>query len=270
MRTVLITGASSGIGRAFALRYASAGDQVILVARDEARLIAVAAECDAISKTINGRAATIIIADLSDPASPERVYQTLQEKQLSVDILINNAGFGLWGRFESTDFNQVSAMIQVNISALTHLTRLCLPTMRKRQQGKIVNIASVYGYMPVPLQAVYAASKSFVVSFSLALANELQDSGITVTAVCPGMTASEFRQRAGLNEKETSHRFMMSAETVADISYAAIEQGKVVVIPGWKNRLFIGIVRCVPQRFLLSFVRWVVYTVRRVQPINKI
>jgi short-subunit dehydrogenase len=263
MRMILITGASSGIGRAFALRYARAGDQVILVARDEARLKAVALECE----QLNQHVATIIIADLSDPAAPDMIYQTLQEKKLSIDVLVNNAGFGLWGSFEAMDFDQISAMIQVHITALAKLTQLFLPDMRHRQQGKIVNIASVYSYMPVPLQAVYAATKSFVVSFSLALTNELRDSGITVTAVCPGMTESEFRQRAGIQENETSRRFTMAAETVADISYYAIERGKAVVIPGWKNKLFVGIVRYLPQRFLPSFVRWVVYTVRRIQPI---
>ncbi|MFU8797991.1 MAG: SDR family NAD(P)-dependent oxidoreductase [Gammaproteobacteria bacterium] len=271
MRTVLITGASSGIGRALALHYAAMGDKVILVARDVEKLNEVAAEILACPPHSNPLpegekkfTVQIIMADLNDPASPQKIYDAISEP---LDILINNAGLGCWGNFSSQDVNKLSSLIQVNISALMHLTHFFLPSMLARKQGKIVNIGSVYSYMPVPIQTVYAATKAFVLSFSLGLRDELKHSGLTVTAVCPGMTASAFRQRSGVQETGgRSQFFMMTAETVAEQIYSAVEARKAVFIPGWKNKLFIALVRYMPQRFLSAFVHWAVYTLRRVKP----
>lgn len=258
-KTVLITGASSGIGAAFAKCYAKLGCQLVLVARDITRLNQVATLCQQ-----QGAAQVIVIvADLTDNAAAATIYQELKSQQISVDILINNAGFGLRGSFVTLPFAELQKMMQVHMTALTELTQLFLSDMLPKQQGHIVNIASAYGCMPVPMQAVYAATKAYVVNLSLGLAEELKNTGIKVTVICPGMTESLFHHRAGMHPRKNSP-FMLSADTVAQKSLQAITQGKIFYVPGWLNKLFIGSVGLLPKNILAPLVSWLVYKVRRV------
>jgi len=228
-RTALITGASSGIGKALAFEYAANGFDLILTARDEAALNNVAEECR------RKFAITIAIfpADLSDANSTDK----LTEYVSSTDIhtLINNAGFAVKGEFAETELEAELAMLNVQLSAMLKLTKAVLPKMTAAGEGRIVNIASVYSFSAVPRQAVYGACKSFMLSFSAALNNEVRDKGIVVTAVCPGTTRTEFRKRIGITESEGKG---MPPETVAKAAFAASESGRLIVVPGFWNKAF--------------------------------
>src|SRR5581483_11195724 len=184
-KTALVTGASSGIGMEFARLLARDGYHVFLVARSEEPLKVMAREIGS---------ATVLVADLASPDAPRHVFDSAGP----VDILINNAGFGLSGAFAETDLGRELEMIQVNIAALTALTKLFLKPMIERRSGRIVNVASTAAFQPGPLMAVYYATKAYVLSFSEAVADELRGSGVTVTALCPGPTATGFAERAGM------------------------------------------------------------------------
>lgn len=258
-KTALITGASSGIGEAFAKCYARAGYQLILIARDTVRLHQVATQCHELS----GYLPVVISIDLARPAAASEIYQELQAKQIRVDVLVNNAGFGMRSAFVTQPMSQINSMIQVHITVLTELTHLFLRDMLERRQGKIVNIASVYGYLPIPLQTIYGATKAFVVNFSLGLAEEVKSSGVTVTAVCPGMTGSAFHERAGMQPKKNS-LLMMSADAVARAAFPSIEKGQPLIIPGVLNKLFVAVVSRWPKLLMAATVSWVAYKFRKV------
>jgi short-subunit dehydrogenase len=253
-KTALITGASSGIGYALAKRFAQDGTNLVLVARDEARLGQIAQELGA----AHGVSAKVIRADLSRATAPAEVYRETQKQSLAVDYLVNNAGFGLGGPFVDTALQAELDMLQVNIVSLVHLTKLYLQDMHKRGTGGILNVASTAAFQPGPLMAIYYSSKAFVLSFTEAIAEELRGSGITVTALCPGPTATDFQRRAkieGVRLMKSKAIGMMTASEVAEIGYRAFLQGKAVVIPGLVNKIGAQSVRISPRALVRKITR---------------
>src|ERR1700685_1344464 len=227
LQTALITGASGAIGYELAKRFARARPDLVLVARSAEKLAQVTQE-------LHGNfACTVktIALDLCDSPAPKFLFDQLQHEGIAVDILINNAGFGAFGEFAQMGEQEILGQIEVNITALTHLTRLFLPQMIARRRGRIMNVASTAAFQPGPLMAVYYATKAYVLSFSEALANELRGSGVTVTCFCPGATHTGFAKHAGI---ENSRLFKtvgaMPAEKVARQGYRALMQGRTVAI----------------------------------------
>ncbi len=239
----LITGASSGIGAALARVFAGHGHDVILVARRQDRLEALASE---LSSSFKVRA-TCITADLADPSGPRRVYDAVADERLDVDYLVNNAGVGLYGKFAVTDLHAELAMIQLNVTSLVELTKRFLPAMVQRRRGRILNVASTAAFVPGPWMSIYYATKAFVLSFSGAIDYELEPSGITVTTLCPGPTQSEFKVRAGSERSRLFEAFVMDASTVARAGYDGMMRGKTVVVPGARNKLIPIAARFVPR-----------------------
>jgi len=242
-KTALITGASSGIGMDFSRLLAREGYELFLVARSEAKLGELAKELGN---------AKVIVADLVSPDAPQRIF----DASGGVDVLINNAGFGLSGPFFESDLRKDLEMIQVNVAALTHLTRLFLPPMLARKSGHVLNVASTAAFQPGPLMAIYYATKAYVLSFSEAIADELRGTGVTVTALCPGPTATGFAAVAGM---ESSRLFKltrpMNSEAVARYGLRAMQHGKRVAIPGIANKLVAQSIRVSPRRLVTTIVR---------------
>jgi len=251
-KTALITGASGGIGYELAKLFAHDGYNLVLVARSEKKL-------NQISKEFTDKSdikIKILTQDLSIPTTPEEIFTTLQQSGIKVDVLVNNAGFGTYGFFHETDLTAELEMLQVNMVSLTHLTKLFLKDMVKQGYGKILNVSSGAAFQPGPLMAVYYATKAYVLSFSEAISNELEGTGVTVTVLCPGATASGFQQRAAMEEsKLVSGQKIMDAETVAKIGYDGLMSNKTVVIPGLKNKLLAEAVRFIPRKTVLKISR---------------
>jgi short-subunit dehydrogenase len=247
--TALITGASSGIGAELARVCAAHGHNVVLVARREPELRALAA---AVAKE-HGVEARVLTADLADPAAPRAIFQAMAGA--NIDLLINNAGFGLRGDFADSDWEIQARMIQVNIAALAHLTRLFLPAMIARGSGRILNVGSTAGFVPGPCMSVYYASKAFVLSFSEALAEELRGTGVAVTDLCPGPTRTGFGLVAGMANTKLFHSATMSAEAVAREGYHAMMQGRTVAIAGARNRWAMRGARLMSRRWLAGLVK---------------
>jgi short-subunit dehydrogenase len=251
-RTALITGASSGIGDRLARRFAAGGFDLALVARREDRLRALADEL----ARAHGVEAQAIAADLADPEAPRAVVARLSEAGREVDALVNNAGFARQGPFAEIPERVDLEMVRVNVEALVLLTKLLLPGMVARRRGWVLNVASTAAFVPGPLMATYYASKAFVLSFSEALASEVAESGVTVTALCPGPVATEFAGVAGAVETPLfrSGR-VLSADAVANAGYDALMAGRRVVIPGLSNRILVGSTRFAPRRLLAAIAR---------------
>jgi short-subunit dehydrogenase len=248
----VVTGASVGIGRELARILATHGHALALVARDASRLDQLASE---LTQSF-GVTARAIPLDLTEPEAPETLMAELGGEGTEVEILINNAGFGMFGPFARTPLDATASMIQLNITALTCLTRLVLPGMVGRGRGRIMNVASTAAFQPGPLMSVYYASKAYVLHFSEALADELRDTGVTVTALCPGPTRTEFQSRAQMQDSGLLQGpLLMDAETVARIGYAGMIKGKRVVIPGLGNRLLALGPRIAPRRLVTWAVR---------------
>jgi hypothetical protein len=242
--TALVTGASSGIGAELARVHAAHGGDLVISARRADRLEALKAELEAAHHV----SVQMLVEDLAEPDAPQRIYGEVRSRGIRVDCLINNAGFGYRGLFHEQDWDRNQAMIQVNIMALAALTRLFAPEMVARRCGRILNVASMAGFLPGPLQSVYYASKAFVVSFTEALANELAGTGVTITALCPGPVETEFVERAGL---ENVRGFVKgaSARDVAECGYRAMLKGKTLVVPGLLNKLTIhALLRLTPRK----------------------
>lgn len=248
--TVLITGASSGIGMALTPLFARDGYELVLVARSEGSLHDLAHE---LSRDW-GVACTVLPADLSEATAPTVIATTLQQASINVDVLVNNAGFATHGPFWETDLADELALLQVNLTGLTHLTKLLLPGMLERKRGRLLNVASTAAFYPGPLMAVYYASKAYVLSFSIALAEELRGSGVTVTALCPGPTRSGFQARAHIEGSRLMRR-LMDAETVARTGYQGLMRGQTIVIPGVQNRALSVAARLLPSTLLARLVR---------------
>jgi uncharacterized protein len=245
--TALITGASSGIGAELAKLCAGGGYDLVLVARQRAALEELAST---LSRT-HGIATRVLVADLADAGAARVVFESAG----AVDILINNAGFGLRGAYSETDWEAEARMIQVNVTALAHLTKLYLPGMIARRAGRILNVASTAAFVPGPFMAMYYATKAFVFSFSLAIANELRGTGVTLTALCPGATRTNFFEAAGTSDSNLLKGSSMSAAEVAREGYDAMMAGKPEIIAGRRNRWMIWGVRLAPRRMLANFAR---------------
>ena len=252
-RTALVTGASAGIGLAFARELAARGYHVVLTARRRERLEELART---LTSTYGIRAQTIA-EDLADPRASERLVGVLSERGLTIDILINNAGYGVPGRYSSTTWPQQRDFLQVMVVAVSELTHRLLPGMIERRWGRIVNVASLAGLLPgVAGHTLYAASKSFVISFSESLALETAASGVHVSASCPGFTLSEFHDVTGTREHVNKlPRFMWSdAEMVARESIDAVMRGQVIYVPGRVNRTLATMSRVLPRRALAGLM----------------
>jgi uncharacterized protein len=251
-KTVLITGASSGIGYELAKLFACDRCNLILTARSEQTLKDIA---DDFNKQF-GASVKIIPKDLSAPNAPQEIWQELQQEGIKIDILVNNAGFATYGFFVETDLDPELRMMQLNMVALTHLTKLFLPDMIAQKEGKILNIASTAAFQPGPLMAVYFATKAYVLSFSEAIANELAGSGVTVTALCPGPTESGFQARANMERSKLfGNNRIMDAKTVAEIGYRSLKNDRTVVIAGLKNNLLALGVKFLPRNLIAKIVR---------------
>lgn len=248
--TALITGATSGIGYELAQLCAKDGHDLILVSRNAAKMEGVAADF----KKQFGTHTTIIAQDLSKPNAAEAVFKQTQEAGIQVDVLINNAGFGLFGEFVSTDLKKEQEMIQLNITALVDLSKLYAAEMKKRGVGRILNVASIAAFQPGPLMAVYYATKAFVLSFSEAINEELRGSGVTVTALCPGLTETGFVKEAKLEGSRLSTTRTMPAQRVAELGYAAMMNGKRLIITGRRNAFLAWMIRFTPRAVALKVI----------------
>lgn len=232
-RTVLITGASSGIGVELARLFAANGDAVVLAARREDRLKALADELAA----THGVAASAVPADLSKPDGARNLAIAVGRKGHVVDVLVNNAGFGLRGRFATLPFDRQLEMVQVNVTAPTALAGLFLPGMLARGKGGILNVASLAAFQAGPDMAVYYATKAYLLSFSEALFEETRSKGVTVTALCPGPVPTEFGKTAGLGGAKIAKAGVVSAADVAKAGFEGFRAGKAIVIPGAMPKL---------------------------------
>ena len=247
----LITGGSIGIGYELARCCARDGWRLVLVARHEDALRGAAQRLDAEF----GAQTVIVPVDLAQPHAAERIVQALAQHQLSVELLVNNAGFGAHGGFQDVPLEAQLQMVQVNVTSVTELTHRLLPTMLAQRRGRILNVASTAAFQPGPLMAVYYATKAYVLSLSEALSNELAGTGVTVTALCPGPTATEFQRRAGIEHLPLLRAGVMSAARVAVEGYRAALAGRRLVIPGQRNRLLVWMVKWSPRALVLRIVR---------------
>jgi hypothetical protein len=242
-KTALITGASAGLGVEFAKLFAKDGHDVALVARRRDKLDEVAAD---VAKA-HGVKASVFAADLTDPAAPKKLYDAVAAAGGDVEFLVNNAGFGSNGAFVEVEAGRELDMIEVNVKALVHLTRLFLPGMVARKSGRVMNVGSTAGFVPGPFMATYYASKAFVISFTEALAYELRGTGVTATVLCPGATATEFAAIAGNDKSALFKGGVADAVSVAAHGYRAMMAGKVMAIPGLRNKLTLQATRFSPR-----------------------
>lgn len=250
-KTALITGASFGIGLELARIFARENHNLVLVARSADRLRQHASDLE----KAHGTRSLILAADLTEPGAPAYVIDQTARADIIVDALVNNAGFGQYGLFAENDLEECLRQIQLNVTTLTHLTRLYLPGMIERQSGRILNVASTAAFQAGPLMAVYFATKAYVLHFSEAIANELQGTGVTVTCLCPGPTATEFHKRANATGMRFLRMGSMDARTVGEDGYRALMAGKPVVISGFKNWMVAQSVRFAPRRIVAAIVR---------------
>lgn len=250
--TALVTGASGGIGYELARLLAQDGHNLILVSRNQTRLEKAAEDIE----NECGNRVAVLAKDLAAPESPVELFDAIRETRVEIDVLVNNAGFGINGAFHERPLQEQIEMVQLNTTSLVHLTGLFLPEMVARQRGKIVNISSIAGFQPGPFMAIYYATKAFVTSFSEAIAAELIDTGVTVTAVCPGPTVTDFQKRAG-NEDSNLNRgyMMMDAPTVARIAYNGVKKNKTLVITGARNKLLVYGGRLLPRSVVINMTR---------------
>ena len=246
----LITGASSGIGLDLAKLMAPDFD-LIITARNQSELERIALEL----QTAHGNSVHVVPADLTLPEAPRQIFAEIERRGLTVDILINNAGFGSYGAFAESDPKTSLDMVEVNIAALTALTKLALPGMIQRKRGRIMNVASTAGFQPGPLMAVYYATKAYVIMFSEAIANELKGSGVTVTCLCPGATATKFAGRANMEESRLFKLGAMKSRDVALAGYKGMMAEKGLIIPGVLSKTLAMSVRFSPRRLVTAISR---------------
>ena len=258
-QTALITGASAGLGYEFAHLFARDKYNLVLVARSGPKLADLAEQL----RQQHGITVKTIPLDLGLPHASQALFEETQRAGIHVDILVNNAGYGASGAFAEIPLEESYGQIQLNIMALTLLTKLYLQPMLERRSGKIMNVASTAAFQPGPLMAVYYASKAYVLSFTEAIADELRDSGVSVTCFCPGATLTEFQKRA---QTENSRLFKqlapMNAKTVAEQGYKALTDGKTLAIAGWRNWLVAESVRFAPRKMVTAISRWVAEPVK--------
>jgi uncharacterized protein len=237
----LVTGASAGIGRELAKVFAENGHSLVLLARREDKLQALAEEL----KSAHGSQVTIVPADLDDPRTPQAIYNGVAENGIEVDVLVNNAGVLFDRRFADIPIEDHRQLVQVNVLAPTLLSRFFLPPMLVRKKGRILNVASIAGFMPIPDLAAYAASKAFILSLSQALSEEVKGTGVTVTALCPGVTGTQMAESSELGKLPGF--MVMDARTVAREGYSACMAGQAVHIAGPLNELAVTWVKYQPD-----------------------
>ncbi|MBS1169667.1 MAG: short chain dehydrogenase family protein [Burkholderiaceae bacterium] len=249
----LVTGASSGLGVDFAHELAAKGYSLVLTARRKDRLQALAAEIEA----HHAVQTKVIALDLAEPGAAAELKRQLHGEAITIDVLINNAGFGIFGELIEQPPARVQAMLQLNIAALTELTQLYATEMVQRQRGQILLVASVVAYQASPNYAAYAASKAYVLSFGEALHEELRPHGVTVTVLSPGATATEFFDVSGQQSTPMKRAFMMPSRPVVQIGLAAMRRGRASVVPGWKNALMTWSTRLLPRIVQRKMAHWV-------------
>jgi short-subunit dehydrogenase len=250
-KTALITGASGGIGYELALLFARDGYDCILVARSQDKLKGLAERLES-----EHRVKTLVLAkDLSKASAVDEIFEEVTAASMHVDVLVNNAGFPVFGLFYETDLRVELEMLQVNVIALTALTKLFLRGMVERRAGRILNLASTAAFLPGPLMAVYYASKAYVLSFSQALSNELRGTGVTVTALSPGPTRTGFQKRGAMEDSRLVQGQIADAASVALAGYRGLMAGKTIVIPGLSNKLIPWVVRLSPRGVVTRVVR---------------
>ena len=241
MNTTLITGASTGIGAAFARKLAARGRNVLLVARSEDKLIAL---CNELGRLTSIRAQYVAL-DLQQPDAGAQLFEETQKRELEIEMLINNAGFGSMGDFTKLDLDRELEIIQLNVRALVDLTHRFIGPMRERKRGTIINVASTAGFQGVPYMATYAATKAFVLSFSEAIAEENRSHGIHVMALCPGVTETNFFEASKIDRPPM--RTIQTAEEVVDAALRGLARQKTVLVSGWTNWFTIEAERFVPR-----------------------
>jgi short-subunit dehydrogenase len=257
METTLITGASAGIGIELARLFAADKSNLVLVARRREKLEELATEL----RGKNGVDVRVVAADLGRPEAPQEIADRLAGENVTIDALVNNAGFGALGAFDQLDAARQVEMVQVNVAALTHLTRLLLPGMIERarvdhRKGGVLNVASTAGFQAGPNMAVYYATKAYVISLSEALHDELAGRGVTVTCLCPGPTATEFAATAKMEKSRLFRLRPMTAEQVARIGYRAFRRGKLLIVTGWMNYLGTLGARYSPRFVARGIAKW--------------
>jgi short-subunit dehydrogenase len=253
-KTALITGASSGIGKALAHQFAQDGYQLVLAARSLAKMKALAEELQQQFK-VN---VTVIGADLETHDGAAQLHADIKARGLVVNALVNNAGYGTFGQFKDSSLNSEVAMMQLNMNTVVILTRLFLPDLMATR-GKILNIASTAAFQPGPYMAVYCATKSFVLSFTEAIASELEDTGVTVTALCPGPTTSGFQAKADLgNSGLIKGKKLPTSEEVSALGYRAMQRGQRVYIPGVVNWIMAQSMRFTPRDLATKVVKMLI------------
>jgi short-subunit dehydrogenase len=250
-QTALVTGASSGIGAALARLFAENGYDLVIVARSQKALQDLA---DDLSRR-HGANVTVVPLDLSLAGAPGELMAALQRQAIQIDVLVNNAGFATYGLFAEIDLKIEQEMMQVNMVTLTHLTKLLLPGMIQRRQGRVLNVASTAAFQPGPLMAVYYATKAYVLLLSEALAEELRGTGVSVTVLCPGPTRSGFQERAKMEDSRLVQGQIMDVDTVARAGYNALMANKRIVIPGRQNQLLAFATRLLPRNFVTRLAR---------------
>lgn len=246
--TTLVTGASAGIGRALARAFARNGHDVVLVARREERLRSVATAFE----DEHGVSAHIVVQDLATPGAPETLFERTKERDIEIDILVNNVGIGTHGRFIDIDMDTESDQVRLNIITPTILAKLFGRDMAHRGSGGILNVSSTAAFQPGPYMAVYYASKAYLLSLSEALYEELRDDGVTVTALCPGPVRTEFQDRADntdapIGQEDGGLIRWQEADAVARVGYEGLATGEAVVVPGWDYKVLERLTRVTPR-----------------------
>ncbi|MDD5952993.1 MAG: SDR family oxidoreductase [Oscillospiraceae bacterium] len=255
-KTALVTGATGGLGAHFANELAKAGYDLLLVGRNEEKL----EHLQHLFTTIYPVQVHTLQKDLSEPGAGKEVFAFAQENELTVEVLVNNAGFGDFGAFAFSDWKKQQDMVMVNCTALLELTRCFLLPMLTRRSGKILNVASMASFQPGPLMSVYYATKAFVLSFTEALSVELRGTGVTVTALCPGPTKTGFEKNAALGSSGLFRNLgVAKAKDVAKYGLKKLRQGKVIAVPGCKNRMIVRACKVLPR----GFVRNMVYEIQK-------
>ncbi len=249
--TALITGASSGIGYALAKVFAAHGHDLVLTARDRTSLETLAKELQTSWKI----SARVIAKDLSQASAAEEILSELKNSGTKITYLVNNAGFDVYGEFVKTDLAREMDMIQVNLVSLTRLTKLLLPAMVQQGYGGILNLGSTGSYIPSPLNAVYSATKAYVHSFSLAIAEELRGTGVSITTSCPGATITRFQERAGMGTIRLLRFGAMSAQKVAENGYRAMMARRKVTIPGFFNQIQVLLAKLLPGSWMAQLAK---------------